>query len=214
MGMICYVLSVSNDLVSEINGDAELWDGIMNRAMHAHTASPFESSISHLPDHEREARRESRARATAEFTKQLRIKYPDVFAAHERATQRALHFDLSSPLCLDKAWDILEHVLTRGDSGEALFVGEPAGTNKGYGPAFLRSPSSTSAFADLLASRTAAAWLKEANLQEASKIYGIHPNDEDAANTVADVFQAYFPLLRGYVRSTAAEASGLLVWVS
>ncbi len=213
MSMICYLLRVSPDLARQISEDKILCDGVTSRATTALGEAEFERSIAHIPEDDKAGARKRREEALAAADERLRKQFREVLEESDRAKQRAAHVALEPAICLEKAWDVIEHILTNDghNAVDGLFVGANVGSNLGYGPAFLRDVVQTASLSDRLNHRATEDFMSGVDLSSADKLYAMENAD---AGAMREVFDTYFPALRAYAAEARANGNCLLTWIS
>ena len=128
-------------------------------------------------------------------------------------------------LCLEKSWDILQHLLTGypGDEaapGNMLMTGTALGEDAGYGPTVLHDVAETQDFARFLAATGMAEVEGRATYASLSSsgTYGLpgggNVSPAEFEEDIRAEVRGYLPKLQRYVSSAASSGHGLLFWIS
>jgi hypothetical protein len=223
MGMVCNLLGLTPAQMSALQGSPSLVDPVTTVAQADAGDRRFAEHIATLPPDKRQE---------AETRKREMELRPEMKAVHAERDQARIKLSDFMPfeaaLDLDKSWHILHYLMTgqfgldgASDISDGLLGGDDIGDDLvGYGPARLLDAASTKRFAEFLRMQDAQTMKSRVNHEEMMRlrVYGVpwgagNVSESEVQMRDLDV-GVYFPRLREYVLSMAANGNGLLIWLT
>lgn len=215
MSMICSALAIDASTLLQLRRDEELVLGVTSLAYGRMREHEFEQHIQELPEGERSAARQRWQEAQAASRERVPKEFAAQMAEMDALEARAASLNLRGAMSLEKSWDALHHLFEL--AGGSIFDGEPLGSDQGYGPAVLRTPTNVTELSNFL-NGPGAAQIEHADMMwlRDQRVYA-WPEPDDATvddEEMREHLNRYFETFRAYVTDAAERGDAMLIWIS